>query len=203
MAATQPELLDQINDDFEDSVAFVARVLGRRPATVAARITSIDRRGVDVVTVDAAGEQPGAIDFAAPIDNVVELQTAMFELITRARAGPARRALTSAEREVAELATVRTFVAEVVAVERCAPALASCRGAVATISRRFSPTGPDTFVYVLLPPPGRAELTIDQSFTWEALRADARGRPSGRRLLHGPSVGSGAARADDVDGPPR
>ena len=31
----------------------------------------------------------------------------------------------------------------------------------------FSPLGADTFLYVLLPPPGRDELTIDQSFTWE------------------------------------
>jgi NADPH-dependent ferric siderophore reductase len=32
----------------------------------------------------------------------------------------------------------------------------------------FAPAGPDTFLYLLLPPPGRTELTIDQSFTWEA-----------------------------------
>ena len=32
----------------------------------------------------------------------------------------------------------------------------------------FSPAGPDTFLYLLLPPPGRTELTIDQSFSWEA-----------------------------------
>jgi NADPH-dependent ferric siderophore reductase len=33
----------------------------------------------------------------------------------------------------------------------------------------FSPLGhPDQFLYLLLPPPGRNELTIDASFTWEA-----------------------------------
>ena len=30
----------------------------------------------------------------------------------------------------------------------------------------FRPLGPDTFVYVLLPPPGHSALTIDRSFTW-------------------------------------
>jgi NADPH-dependent ferric siderophore reductase len=32
----------------------------------------------------------------------------------------------------------------------------------------FAPLGPDTFVYVLLPPPGRTQLTIDATFGWEA-----------------------------------
>lgn len=32
----------------------------------------------------------------------------------------------------------------------------------------FAPVGPDTFLYLLLPPPGKTELTIDQSFTWDA-----------------------------------
>lgn len=64
---------------------------------------------------ERAERQPGRIDFATPIDNVVELQTAMFALITRARSLSGEEALTSAEREAAELATVRTFVAEVVA----------------------------------------------------------------------------------------
>jgi NADPH-dependent ferric siderophore reductase len=31
---------------------------------------------------------------------------------------------------------------------------------------RFRPLGPDDFVYVLLPPPGRAQLPIDTSFRW-------------------------------------
>lgn len=31
---------------------------------------------------------------------------------------------------------------------------------------RFRPLGPDDFVHILLPPPGRRELTIDTSFRW-------------------------------------
>ena len=91
----------------------------------------------------------------------------MFELITRARSLSGEEALTSAEREAAELATVRTFVAEVVAASDVHPHLRRVVVSGDDLGR-FSPTGPDTFVYVLLPPPGRDELTIDQSFTWEA-----------------------------------
>jgi NADPH-dependent ferric siderophore reductase len=35
----------------------------------------------------------------------------------------------------------------------------------------FVGAGPDQFVYVLLPPPGRAGLTIDAGFTWDHYRA--------------------------------
>jgi NADPH-dependent ferric siderophore reductase len=31
----------------------------------------------------------------------------------------------------------------------------------------FEVLGPETFLYLLLPPPGRTELTIDQNFTWD------------------------------------
>ena len=36
---------------------------------------------------------------------------------------------------------------------------------------RYTPVGPDQFLYLLLPPPGRTELTIDASFDWRAYRA--------------------------------
>jgi NADPH-dependent ferric siderophore reductase len=45
---------------------------------------------------------------------------------------------------------------------------------------RFRPLGPDDFVYVLLPPPGRAELPIDESFRWSEYYAMAeQDRPVG------------------------
>ena len=42
---------------------------------------------------------------------------------------------------------------------------------------RFHPVGPDQFVYVLMPPPGRDELTIDESFRW----TDVPGMPESDR----------------------
>ena len=104
LAEFQPDLLGRMNDDFEDSVVFVARVLTGRSATTGARITSVDRRGVDVVTVGTeVDEQPARLDFDAPIDSPFELQAAMFGLITRARALSGEDGMTSAEREVAEM----------------------------------------------------------------------------------------------------
>jgi NADPH-dependent ferric siderophore reductase len=45
---------------------------------------------------------------------------------------------------------------------------------------RYRSSGPDDFVYVLLPPPGRAELTIDETFRWTDYEAMAEAaRPVG------------------------
>ena len=168
LSATQPDLLERMNDDFEDSVVFVARMLGGRRDLGSARITSIDRRGVDVIVAggDGAGEQSCRIDFDDPIDSPLELQSAMFGLIVRARAISGEEGMTSAEREVAEMVAIRTFVVEVVSVTDVHPHLRRVVVGGDDLAA-FAPSAPDTFVYVLLPPPGRDELTIDQTFTWE------------------------------------
>jgi NADPH-dependent ferric siderophore reductase len=75
--------------------------------------------------------------------------------------------VTSAERVMQEMSSIRTFLTHVVAVEDVHPHLRRITfggGDLAT----FTPAGPDTFLYLLVPPPGRTELTIDQSFTWAA-----------------------------------
>ncbi len=166
LAAIQPEILARMNDDFEDAVVFVARVLGGHPAARTARITAIDRRGVTVAVDLAGGEQSGRVDFAAPIESPFELQDALFGLITRARTESGEGGTTSAEREAAEMSAVGTFLAEVVSVTDVHSHLRQVVVAGDDLGR-FVPTAPDTFVYVLLPPPGRTRLTIDQTFTWE------------------------------------
>lgn len=64
-------------------------------------------------------------------------------------------------------AAIRTFVTSVVRNEQVSPNFRQITvggGDLAT----FEPLGPDTFLYVLAPPRGRCELTVDQGFTWEA-----------------------------------
>lgn len=62
---------------------------------------------------------------------------------------------------------LRTFLTEVVDVLPLGPHLTQVTFRGGDLST-FAPVGPDTFLYLLLPPPGRDELTIDQGFTWEA-----------------------------------
>lgn len=59
---------------------------------------------------------------------------------------------------------VSTHVTEVARVERLSARFV--RVTLAGGLDRFRPVGPDQFVYVLLPPPGRAALTVDATFTW-------------------------------------
>jgi NADPH-dependent ferric siderophore reductase len=61
---------------------------------------------------------------------------------------------------------LRTRLTEVVAVTEVAPRLVEVTFRGGGLDD-FMPVGPDTFLYLLLPPPGRPELTIDESFGWE------------------------------------
>ncbi|MGE3620517.1 MAG: siderophore-interacting protein, partial [Acidimicrobiia bacterium] len=60
---------------------------------------------------------------------------------------------------------IPTFVTRVVRVADENPRLRRITFGGGDLAR-FAPLGPDTFVYVLLPPPGRRDLTVDRSFTW-------------------------------------
>jgi NADPH-dependent ferric siderophore reductase len=72
-----------------------------------------------------------------------------------------------------------TFLTSVVRTKRLSPTFMRVTLGGGDLAN-FVPVGPDTFVYVLLPPYGRAELTIDASFTWELYKEMAEGeRPSG------------------------
>jgi NADPH-dependent ferric siderophore reductase len=80
---------------------------------------------------------------------------------------PAPSDHTEADRIEAERARIRTFVTRVSAVEDVHPRLRRITFRGGDLAS-FAPAGPDTFLYLLLPPPGRAVLTVDASFSWEA-----------------------------------
>jgi len=62
---------------------------------------------------------------------------------------------------------IRTFVTDVAAVRRLTPRMVEITLHGGDLDE-YVPREPDQFVYLLLPPPNRAMLTIDGSFTWEA-----------------------------------
>ncbi len=161
------DVLAHLNGDFADSTLFVGRVLGERPEATACRMVAIDGLGVDAVVTDADGDHEVRILFDEQVTEPTALTLQLLGLVERARAVSGEEGLTSGESEMADLNAIRTFVTSVVAVRDVHPHLREITfggGDLAT----FTPNGPDAFVYVLLPPPGRTELTIDQSFTWEA-----------------------------------
>jgi len=168
MTAMGPDVLNRMNVDFEDAILMVGRVLGERPDATAARITWIDSRGVDVLVSDPVGEHPGRIDFTTPITEPHQLTDELLGLVARAREVSGEEGLTSAEVAAAEVASARTFLTQVTAVEDIHPHLRQITfGGGDLRDLNFAPVGPDTFLFLLVPPPGRTELGIDQSFTWE------------------------------------
>lgn len=170
LAAVLDEMAVGINEHYEDSMVFVARVLGGRQGATGARVTAVDPRGVDYVVTDPTGDHHDRIPFAHEAGDANELTTELFALVTRARALSGEDGTTSVERAIAEMSGIRTFLAEVTAVEQVHPHLRRITFAGSDLAD-FAPLGPDTFLYLLLPPPGRTELTVDQSFTWEQAEA--------------------------------
>jgi NADPH-dependent ferric siderophore reductase len=179
LAETAPDILGRLNADFEDSVLFIGRILGERPGATAARVVAVDSRGADLVVTDPDGEHRVRLPYANPLTDPAHVGMELFGLVVTARRRSGEPGTTSAERAMAEMSSIRTFLTEVVAVEDVHPHLRRITfggGDLAT----FSPLGPDTFLYVLLPPPGRTELTIDQGFTWESVeRMPEADRPVG------------------------
>jgi NADPH-dependent ferric siderophore reductase len=167
LAAVAPDLLATLDAEFADSVLLIGRILGERPGATAARVVGVDRTGADLVVTDDAGDHPCRLPFGNELHAAEQLTAELMALVVEARARSGEEGTTTAERMMQEASSIRTFLTHVVAVEDVTPHMRRITfggGDLAT----FSPVGPDTFLYLLLPPPGRDELTIDQSFTWTA-----------------------------------
>ena len=78
---------------------------------------------------------------------------------------PDERAQTHGNPDRPARGPIRTFPTRVARVGRITPRMREIT--VAGGLEGFTPLGPDQFVYVLAPPRGRRELTIDASFAWD------------------------------------
>lgn len=168
LAVEADRLAERINVDFEDSVVMVARSLGGRPEATGCTVVTVDRDGLDAVITDPEGEHRTRFDFAVDVEVPDHLTLALLDLLERARVASGEDGQTSAEREAATLDAIGTHLTRVVAVADVHPHLRQITFGGGDLATTFTPLGPDCFFYVLLPPPGRSELTIDQGFTWEA-----------------------------------
>ena len=165
IAAEASESVVFFNDGYADSVLLIGRILGDRRDATAAVLTTYDRTGLDLVLTVPEGEVPARIGFPAELTDVGQAGTQAFALVALAREESGEAGLTSAELVMAQTNTIRTFLTSVVRVEDVNPHLKQVTVGGGDLTT-FRPLGPDTFLYVLLPPEGRDELTIDQSFTW-------------------------------------
>jgi NADPH-dependent ferric siderophore reductase len=166
IAEVAPALLAHMNDDHPDWVLVVGSGFGDLPAADSAVAVDLDRNGVGIDVVAGGATHRVRVPFPEPASNTTQLQAFAIELAQAARRRVGVAAATSFERQVAELAAIRTFVTTVVGtaqITRNVRQLTFGGGDLST----FTPAAADQYLYVLAPPPGRTELTIDAGFSWE------------------------------------
>lgn len=155
-------LLEHLNDDFAAAVLQVGRGLGGRPDATECRATAIDAAGLDAVVTDAEGDHVVRIAFTEPATGPDDLTVRLLDLVSRAQEVLGEDSTPVVDEDPS---AIRTFVSSVVAVRDLHPHLREITFGGGL--DEFVPNGPDAFVYVLLPPVGQTELTIDETFSWE------------------------------------
>lgn len=171
LAAVEPMLLEHLNGEHNDSLAFLVTVLGQIPDLVTAEAIGIDGAGIDV-RLGRPDSDPAVIriNFAEPATAIDQLTMRAFALLSDARAKSGDSGeLTSLEQERAGIDAIPTFFTSVVRIEQRSPHLRRITFGGGDLTN-FEPLSPDQFMYVLLPPAGATELAIDHTFTWEKVR---------------------------------
>ena len=166
----QPTILDTLNGLYEDATLFVARIHCDRRDATAARAVRVTASGIDLVITDVDGEHAETVAFLSSLDHQDELYLLFFALVTDARARSGEMGTTSVEKIIATASSYRTFFTTVDSVAEINPALRQITFRGGDLANDFAPVGPDTFLYLLLPPAGHTELTIDETFSWAAVR---------------------------------
>ncbi|MEM1334310.1 MAG: DUF2470 domain-containing protein [Actinomycetota bacterium] len=166
-------VVDHLNDEHRDTMLFVVRHLASRThdldatTIVDGRLTAITENGIGGMATDASGEAHEVIwRFEAPPSDIDEVRGHMFTMLAEARGAAGDDVpLTSLEQEFSTDSPIPTHLSSVVAVSDVNPHL---RQITFGGLDAFESLGGDEFLYVLLPPAGRNELTVDESFSWTA-----------------------------------
>lgn len=205
------ELLDHMDAGHADTVLFIARYAGDRPAASDASTSGVDATGLDLDVVADGRPERVRLTFARPIGSSAEAYEQLLGLLSTARAVAGERVpLTSTEREMATLGSLPTFVSEVAEVRDLSPNL---REIVLTGGLDgFASSGSDQFVYLMVRRPGGPEVPVGHTMAAQQ-SADSETAPLGayytvrswdperRRLVlwvvlhgHGSGVGGWATR---------
>lgn len=168
------EVRHHLNRDHADTVGLIGhflichRVDDKEAVTATiGTIGTIDQHGVCfVVARPGSAAVEARHEFDAECATIDDVRLDFFGLLSAARDWIGDEApLTSLERELRG-SDISTFMSEVVAVVDITPHLRQITFGGGLDG--FVSLGGDQFLYVLLPPPGRSDLTIDAAFNWIA-----------------------------------
>ncbi len=100
--ASTVNLARHLNDQYPDTVLFLARMLGARPAADSARINAIQDDAIDITV--CIGKDVEAVRLPSPTtaDKDTSLRERISELVVQARALDADGLLTSLEQQIAQ-----------------------------------------------------------------------------------------------------
>lgn len=168
LADANPALIDHFNGVYSDVVEIVCRAHLDAAELSRSKLTAItvEALSLEAVTVDGTSHDV-SVPFSRPLGSLNDVQPLALEVTVAARATLGITELTSAELQAQQMSAIRTHVTSVVKVEQLTPMFRQITfggGDLAT----FKPGGLDQFIYVLAPPAGRTELTVDASFSWDA-----------------------------------
>ena len=172
IAESAPLLVAHINDEHADWALVVGRGFGDLPDAERAVVVDLDRHGVGIEVTSAGALHHVRVPFPEEAVSSLQLQAFGVVLAREARQRSGISVLTSFEQQAAELAAIRTFITSVVRTEQVTRHVRQFTFGGGDV-RTFAPVSADQFLYVLAPPPGRHELTIDAGFSWEQYDAMA------------------------------
>lgn len=173
LAAQQEMILETLNGLYDDATLLVGRILCDRRSATAVRARSLTLDGLELVLTDDEGDHVATVPLPAPLTHIDELFLLFFAMVIEARERSGEEGTTSVEQVIATASGYRTFFTTVAAVADINPHLRQITFQGGGLADGFAPVGPDTYLYLLLPPPGRTELTIGPDFSWEGVRAMA------------------------------
>jgi NADPH-dependent ferric siderophore reductase len=176
VAALAPAVIDHLNDSHVDELLIVAAAHGAGGADVAvAEVVALTHESFTLRYTTAGGDGPAdvTVDYDTPVAELGDIRLRAVEVVAAARARLGIAEPTRAEQEVEAIRALRTHVTSVVAVEQLSPHFKQITFGGGDLATYESTGGLDEFLYVLLPPPGRTELTVDATFSWDAYEAMA------------------------------
>lgn len=162
-------MVDTLNGIYADATLLVARFLCGRTDITDARALALTVDGFQVLAIGATREEAVTVPYANPLTDVDHVWAEVFGMVLRARELSGEEGSTSVERVLAASSGFRTHFTTVSAVADIGPDLRQITFRGGDLDEAFSPIGPDTFLYLLLPPTGRTEMTIDHSFSWNTV----------------------------------
>lgn len=166
VAEVNPRLVEHYNANYADAVEIICRArLGTDVDGAKLTGIEVDALALRATTHDGIHHEITA-SFSHRATTLLDIESLMIEVIADARTTLGITTLSVPEAQAQQLGAIRTYITEVTKVERITPAFAQITFGGGDLAS-YAPGGHDQFLYVMTPPAGRTDLTVDASFSRE------------------------------------